>query len=100
VSGWSAYRGQWGLNRINAQRVFEKRLANDLGRIRAALEPHREELAGVVIESTYNWYWLVDGLMDAGYRVHLAHPSAKMFRVTVWPKAVSQESGLVRNHLE
>jgi transposase len=21
-------------------------------------------------------YWLVDGLMDAGYRVHLAHPSA------------------------
>lgn len=30
----------------------------------------------MVIESTYNWYWLVDLLMDAGYRVHLAHPSA------------------------
>jgi transposase len=56
--------------------VFHKRLPNDLGQIRAALEPHREELEGVVIESTYNWYWLVDGLMDAGYRVHLAHPSA------------------------
>jgi transposase len=56
--------------------VFQKRLPNDLGQIRAALEPHREELEGVVIESTYNWYWLVDGLMDAGYRVHLAHPSA------------------------
>ena len=56
--------------------VFNQRLPNDLGQIRAALEPHREELAGVVIESTYNWYWLVDGLMDAGYRVHLAHPSA------------------------
>lgn len=56
--------------------VFNKRLPNDLGQIRTALEPHREELAGVVIESTYNWYWLVDGLMDAGYRVHLAHPSA------------------------
>ena len=56
--------------------VFRQRLPNDLGQIRAALEPHREELAGVVIESTYNWYWLVDGLMDAGYRVHLAHPSA------------------------
>jgi transposase len=40
------------------------------------LEPHREDLAGVVIESTYNWYWLVDGLMDTGYQVHLAHPSA------------------------
>jgi transposase len=56
--------------------VLQKRLPNDLGQIRSALEPHREELAGVVIESTYNWYWLVDGLMDAGYRVHLAHPSA------------------------
>ena len=56
--------------------VFNKRLPNDLGQIRAVLEAHREELAGVVIESTYNWYWLVDGLMDAGYRVHLAHPSA------------------------
>jgi transposase len=56
--------------------VLQKRLPNDLGQIRAVLEPHREELAGVVIESTYNWYWLVDGLMDAGYRVHLAHPSA------------------------
>src|SRR6202166_475777 len=54
--------------------VFNKRLPNDLGQIRAALEPHREDLAGVVIESTYNWYWLVDGWMDAGYQVHLAHP--------------------------
>jgi hypothetical protein len=27
-------------------------------------------------ESTFNWYWLVDGLMDLGYRVHLANPAA------------------------
>jgi len=56
--------------------VYQKRLPNNLEQILAALEPHRDELVGVVIESTYNWYWLVDGLMDAGYRVHLAHPSA------------------------
>jgi transposase len=56
--------------------VFSKRLANDLGQIGAALEPHPEDLAGVVIESTYNWYWLVDGLMATGYQVHLAHRSA------------------------
>jgi transposase len=56
--------------------VFNQRLPNDLRQIGAVLEPHRAELVGVVIESTYNWYWLVDGLMDAGYRVHLAHPSA------------------------
>ena len=34
------------------------------------------ELAGVVVESTYNWYWLVDGLQAAGYAVHLANPAA------------------------
>ncbi|HEY1438206.1 MAG TPA: transposase [Casimicrobiaceae bacterium] len=56
--------------------VFSKRLPNDLGQIGAALESHREDLAGVVIESTYNWDWLVDGLMAIGYQVHLAHPSA------------------------
>jgi transposase len=56
--------------------VFHKRLPNDLRQIAGALEPYREELVGVVIESTYNWYWLVDGLMDAGYRVHLANTTA------------------------
>src|SRR5258705_13686458 len=56
--------------------VFNRRLPNDLAQILAALEPHQHELAGVVIESTYNWYWLVDGLMDAGCRGHLGHPSA------------------------
>ena len=31
---------------------------------------------GLVVESTYNWYWLVDALMEAGYRVHLANTAA------------------------
>src|SRR6202163_320151 len=55
--------------------VYQKRLPNDLAQIQAALGPHRDELVGLVIESTYNWYFLVDGLMDAVYRVPLAHPS-------------------------
>lgn len=56
--------------------VAEKRLPNDLATILAFLAPWREELVGVVVESTYNWYWLVDGLQAAGYQVHLAHCSA------------------------
>ena len=40
-------------------------------------EPFRDQLTGIVVESTFNWYWLIDGLMGAGYRcVHLANPSA------------------------
>jgi transposase len=31
---------------------------------------------GLVVESTYNWYWLVDALLEAGYRVHLANTAA------------------------
>jgi transposase len=58
------------------QRVYGKRLPNRLGTVLSALEPFRETLEGVVVESTYNWYWLVDGLEEHGYRVHLANPSA------------------------
>lgn len=56
--------------------LYQKRLANNLSEILAAISPHHEEAVGVVVESTYNWYWLVDGLMDTGYRVHLANPCA------------------------
>jgi transposase len=56
--------------------VYQKRLPNDPEVIEAALAPHREEAVGVVVESTYNWYWLIDGLMDRGYQVHLAHTTA------------------------
>jgi hypothetical protein len=35
--------------------LAEKRLPNDLVMILAFLEPHRAEVAGVVVESTFNW---------------------------------------------
>jgi transposase len=56
--------------------LFEKRLPNDLARVLESLAPHRDQLQGVVVESTYNWYWLVDGLMAAGYNVLLANTGA------------------------
>ena len=58
------------------QRLYQKRLPNRLEHILEALEPFKESLEGVVVESTYNWYWLVDGLQEDGYKVHLANPSA------------------------
>jgi len=53
--------------------VYEKRLSNELPLILVELEPYRKRCKGVVVESTYNWYWLVDGLMGARYRLHLAN---------------------------
>jgi transposase len=40
------------------------------------LRPYKREIKGIAVESTYNWYWLVDALMEKGYRVHLANPAA------------------------
>jgi transposase len=58
------------------QIIYQKRLPNDLAAILEQLAPHHTEIEGVAVESTYNWYWRVDGLMDAGYRMHLANPAA------------------------
>jgi transposase len=58
------------------RRVFKKRLPNDPQLVREVFEPYKEEIVGIVVESTYNWYWMVDALMDEGYRVHLANPAA------------------------
>ena len=58
------------------QVVYEKRLPNHLPTVLDLLDPYRAEIMGFVVASTYNWYWLVVGLMEAGYRVHLANPAA------------------------
>jgi transposase len=88
--------------------VLEQKLPNDLGRIRQALEPYNNDAPlPVVVESTFNWYWLVDGLQSLGFDVCLAHTLglqmitgakvktdrrdaytlAKLLRVGVIPKA-------------
>jgi transposase len=63
---------------INAKdkRLYGKRHDNRIEDVLKVLGKFKASLQGVVIESTYNWYWLVDGLMDQGYTVHLANPNA------------------------
>ena len=56
--------------------LVSRRVPNSLPAVLAVLEPYRGELVGVVVEATYNWYWIVDGLQAAGYRMHLANPAA------------------------
>ena len=56
--------------------VYEKRHPNDLPTILAQLKPHKKNIQAIAVESTYNWYWLVDGLMDAGYVVKLVNTVA------------------------
>ena len=58
------------------QGMYHQRFANHLPTILEQLAPYHADIKGLVVESTYNWYWLVDGLMEADYRVHLANPVA------------------------
>ena len=56
--------------------VYERRLPNELAVILGHLASYRENIQAIAVESTYNWYWLVDGLMEAGYKVELVNTVA------------------------
>ena len=56
--------------------IERSRVANELGLVLQTLGPYREQIDSLAVESTYNWYWLVDGLKAASYAVKLANPSA------------------------
>lgn len=56
--------------------IHQKRVPNFLPLILNELQPFKRTLSAIAVEATFNWYWLVDGLMEAGYKVHLANPSA------------------------
>lgn len=60
----------------NDKVLYSRRHPNNLAEIGAVLSPYQTHLFGVVVESTFNWYWLVDGLMEQGYKVHLANTAA------------------------
>lgn len=55
--------------------IYRRRLPTELPTILQALEPYRPQLKAIAVESTFNWYWLVDGLQEADYPVRLANPA-------------------------
>ena len=60
----------------DARRLEPKRLKNDAAAVLRALEPYKAEIEAVAVESTFNWYWLVDALEAAKYKVKLVHAAA------------------------
>ena len=64
-----------GISDEDGKHVFKKKLPNDPEAILSTLKPYQEAIVGIVVESTYYWYWLVDFMMEAGYTVHLANPA-------------------------
>ncbi len=60
----------------NDKILFSKRLPNHLPTVVSALSPFKSDLKSVAVESTFNWYWLVDGLDDNGFDTCLVNPAA------------------------
>jgi transposase len=59
----------------NAQ--FKRRVQPNLAAVNAALNPYWPRIKAMGVESTFNWYWLVDGLREQNRDVRLGNP-AKM----------------------
>lgn len=58
------------------KQIYCGKLKNSLNEVLEKLAPYKEGISGIVVESTFNWYWLVDGLMENGYKLHLSNPGA------------------------
>jgi len=52
--------------------MVQQKVRNELPKIVKLLEPYKANLK-IVVESTFNWYWLIDGLQAEGFEVVLAH---------------------------
>ena len=59
----------------NGKRVFHQKVKNDPQLVVQILDPFKNDIEGIVVESTFNWYWMVDLLSDEGYEMHLANPT-------------------------
>jgi len=68
--------GFYGIVEKSGRRVLGKRIPNDLNKVLDVLGRFKDEIVEVAVESTYNWYWLVDGLEANGFKVRLANPAA------------------------
>ena len=59
----------------DGKRIGHQKLDCSLESVEQFLRPFKKRLESMAVESTYNWYWLVDGLRARGYPVDLANPA-------------------------
>jgi transposase len=64
-----------GVTDQDGKRLSHRKLECELGEVLSYLKPWKARLQSLAVESTFNWYWLVDGLRAQGYPVRLANPA-------------------------
>lgn len=64
-----------GLMDQSGRRLKHQKIDCDLEQVDKFLKPFKARLKNIAVESTFNWYWLVDGLRGLSYPVVLANPA-------------------------
>lgn len=64
-----------GIMDLDGKRVASQKVPCELKEVVKFLVPFKKRLEKIAVESTYNWYWLVDGLEALKYPVVLANPA-------------------------
>src|SRR6266478_4173572 len=64
-----------GVTNQDGKRVAHRKLDCDLKEVMQFLKPLKGQLQSMAVESTFNWYWLVDGLRAQNYCIDLANPA-------------------------
>jgi transposase len=59
----------------DGKRLTHRKLDCKLEQVEEFLRPLKPRLQSMAVESTFNWYWLVDGLRAQGYAIDLANPA-------------------------
>ena len=55
--------------------VFRRRVKANLPAVNTAMDPYWSQVEAMGVESTFNWYWFVDGLREQGHEVRLGNPA-------------------------
>ena len=65
-----------GVMDMSGKRLASRKVKCDLDEVVKFLAPFKSRLEKIAVESTFNRYWLVDGLQSLKYPVALANPAA------------------------
>ena len=64
-----------GVINQDGKRIAHRKLDCELEQVLEFIKPMKARLQSMAVESTFNWYWLVDGLRAQGYPIDLANPA-------------------------
>src|SRR6266851_2534737 len=75
MAGMDLHSNNVGIVDTDGKRLASRKMPCELKEVVKFLAPYKKRLERVAVESTYNWYWLVDGLQALKYPVVLANPA-------------------------